>query len=107
MDIRKVIHGLAVFAAVFLYTNFAYAQERSGQALVLAMQHFRANARMYGLIDADRELTVRSIRDQGNQFVIRFDQSYRGLRVFEGEAIARVANGRVDVTNALRGGLNL
>src|SRR5262249_14657119 len=39
--------------------------------------------------------------------VIRFDQYYRGLKVFEGEAIARVSNGRVDVTNALRRDLSL
>lgn len=97
---------LAMFA-VFAFAIGSQAQSRGDQAVALAMDHFRANARAYGLTNADRELTVRSVRDQGNQVVIRFDQFYRGLKVFEGEAIARVTGGRVDVTNALRAGLSL
>jgi Zn-dependent metalloprotease len=84
----------------------AQAQARQ-RAVDLAMEHFRVNARSYGLTNPDRELVVRTVRDQGNQFTIRFDQFYRGVKVFEGEAVARVSNGQVSVTNALRGNLSL
>src|SRR5262249_54997381 len=107
MKIVKAICVLAVFAAVLATWVSVHAQGGSAQALALAMDYFRVNARAYGLSDPDRELAVRTIREQGNRVVIRFDQYYRGLKVFEGEAIARVSNGRVDVTNALRRDLSL
>jgi zinc metalloprotease ZmpA len=105
MTIRQVVFGLAIFAAVIGPAIDVQAQSRGDQAVAAALEHFRVNAQNYGI--GDRDLSVRRISDQGNQVVVRFDQFFRGVKVFEGEAIARVSNGRVDVTNALRGGLNI
>jgi len=108
MKMWKAVPGMIVFAIVFgALSTGAVAQSRTDQDVALAMAHFRTNARGYGLSDPDRELSVRTIRVRDSQVVIRFDQFYRAVRVFEGEAIARISNGRVDVTNALRGGLSL
>jgi Zn-dependent metalloprotease len=50
----------------------------------------------------------RANRDARGNTHVRFEQFYRGLRVFEGEAIAHVdANGDVTVTSSLHGNLNL
>jgi Zn-dependent metalloprotease len=85
----------------------AQAQGSSDQAVALARNYFRTNARILGLADPDRDLAVRQVRGQDNQFVIRFDQYFRGVKVFEGEAIARVSNGDVDITNNLRANLSI
>ncbi|PWU01158.1 MAG: peptidase M4 family protein [Terriglobia bacterium] len=101
-----VIHNAKqVFSALLAGLAFsicAYAQSSVDEAVGIARNYFRANAANYGLTDSDRELTVRSARAATKGYVIRFDQNYRGVPVFEGEAIAHVANGGVTVTNALR-----
>jgi len=107
MNRRKLVMGLCVFTTVLTAVVTVQAQGRSQEALEKARQYLRANARAYGLSNSDQDLAVRSIREQGNRVVIRFDQLYRGLKVFEGEAILRVENDNVDVTNALRPDLNL
>jgi Zn-dependent metalloprotease len=104
MKIRKLILGLAAFTAFAVATQ---AQNRAQQAVTLAMDYFKTNARAYGLSDPERELVVRSVKDQGNQVVIRYSQQYKNLKVFEAEAIARVSDRGVDVTNALRRDLSM
>jgi Zn-dependent metalloprotease len=82
---------------------------QSARAVDLSLAHFTANRALYGLSDPVRELRVRGSRaeDRGVTHV-RFDQLYRGLPVFEGEAIAHVdADGDVTVTSALRGNLGV
>src|SRR5262245_48798048 len=105
MSIRQLASGLTMLIAVFSIT--AQAQSRIDQAVALARDHFRANAGSYGLSNPDRELVVRNAKDQGDRVVIRFDQFYRDVPVFEGEAIARVSGGGVSVTNALRANLSI
>src|SRR5678815_1920271 len=104
MNIRKLTLGLAISIAFAAATQ---AQSRAQQGVTRAMEHFRLNARAYGLSNPDRELTVRSIKDQGNQVVVRFTQQYQGLTVLEAEAIARVSDRGVDVTSDLRRDLNI
>jgi len=107
MNIRKITLMLTVCVTVFGLALSAQAQGRSDQAVAQARGYFRANARILGLADPDRDLAVRQVRDQGDQFVVRFDQFFRGVKVFEGEAIARVSAGGVDITNSLRANLSV
>jgi Zn-dependent metalloprotease len=73
------------------------------------MAEFSGNKQRYGLADPARELQVREIfTDSTGATHVRFRQVYRGLGVFGAQAVAHVAlNGTVDVTNNLRGGLNV
>jgi Zn-dependent metalloprotease len=82
---------------------------QSARAVQLTLAHFNANRGAYGLADPSSELQLRSNRqDARGVSHVKFDQVYRGLRVFEGEAVAHVdANDQVTVTNALRGNLNV
>jgi Zn-dependent metalloprotease len=105
MSIRRLAIGLTVLVAVF--STISQAQSRIDQAVSLARDHFRANAGSYGLSNPDRDMVVRSAKDYGDRVVIRFDQFYRDVPVFEGEAIARVSAAGVDVTNALRANLSI
>src|SRR5262245_2942111 len=107
MNIRKIMLMLTVCVTVLGLALTAQAQGRSDQAVAQARSYFRANGRILGLADPDRELVVRQVRDHGDQFVVRFDQFFRGVKVFEGEAIARVSASGVDITNALRANLSI
>jgi zinc metalloprotease ZmpA len=107
MNIGAVIFRVVIVAAVCTLAVGVYAQRAGDEAVAVARAYFRTNASEFGLADPDRELSVRSVRYDGNRAVIRFDQYYEGLKVFEGEAIARVINGRVEVTSALRDALQL
>lgn len=82
---------------------------QSLRAIEVSRAYFSANRAAYGLSDPSAELRVRSSRaDSRGVAHVRFDQVYRGLPVFEGEAIAHVdANENVTVTSALRGNLNV
>ena len=81
----------------------------NSKAFQASMAHFNANARALGLTNPSAELKARtSLTDGLGQSHIRFDQYFNGVRVFEGEAISHVdGKGRVSVTNALRGNLNV
>jgi Zn-dependent metalloprotease len=81
----------------------------NSKAFQASMAHFNANARAYGLTNPSAELKARtSLTDGLGQSHVRFDQYFNGVRVFEGEAISHVdGKGRVSVTNALRGNLNV
>jgi hypothetical protein len=98
---------LTVIVVIFAFAIGGYAQSSGEQAVSLARQYFRDNANALGLSSPDEELAVRSVRNHGDRFVVRFDQRLRGVKIFEGEAIARVRNGRVEITNALRPNLNI
>lgn len=78
-------------------------------AVAKSVRHFADNSRAYGLTDVNSELVVRKQgRDAAGNTHVRFDQFYKGVKVFEGEAISHVdPQGRVTVTNALRPGLRL
>lgn len=73
-------------------------------ALQVSAAHFNTNASAYGLSDPAAELYARSGREDDLGVVhIRFNQLYRGVKVFEGEAITHVdPRGEVTVTDALR-----
>ncbi|MBI2215241.1 MAG: M4 family metallopeptidase [Acidobacteria bacterium] len=97
---------LSASILVLMATGAAFAQSNNAnpRALEASMAHFRANAKAYGLTDADRELKqTRGFTDKLGKTHVRFDQYFNGVRVFEGEAISHVdSKGRVAVTNALR-----
>lgn len=78
-------------------------------AFKTSMAHFNANARALGLTNPSAELKGRSSHTDGlGRSHVRFDQYFNGVRVFEGEAISHVdGQGRVSITNALRGNLNV
>jgi zinc metalloprotease ZmpA len=71
--------------------------------------HFRARAAEYGLKDATQELKVtRGSKDEGGVSHIRYQQFFKGVRVFEGEAISHVdPQLNVTVTSSLRPNLTL
>lgn len=93
-------------AALVLTFCFASAlQAQPAEApLMRALAHFRSNARAYGLSDPGSELKLRSLRRSGTDLDhVRFRQFFKGIPVFEGEAVAHLAgDGRVSVTNAIR-----
>jgi len=85
------------------------AGQADRSAVARSLQHIAENRRAYGLGDVATELSVRKQqRDAAGITHVRFDQSYKGVKVFEGELISHVdATGRVTVTNALRPDLEL
>src|SRR5262245_48759287 len=103
---KRLFVAMAVAIPV-AFTSLLVAQ--SGRAAQVALAHFNANARAYGLTNPSVELRERKEHDSGNGVNhVRFDQVYRGLPVFEGEAIAHVdADDTVTVTNAIAGNLNV
>jgi Zn-dependent metalloprotease len=82
---------------------------QSNRALEASMTHFNVNRQVHGLSAPSSELRWRRNRVDGRGVThVKFDQVYRGLPVFEGEAIAHVeADGNVTVTDALAGSLTL
>ncbi len=81
----------------------------SNAAIQKGKAHFAANYRAYGLTDPDTDLKLRSAKPgTGGMTHLRYDQFYKGVPVFEGEAIAHVdASGEVSITDSLHGNLNL
>jgi Zn-dependent metalloprotease len=94
----------ATLAVVVAAPASLLAAGRGADAAAAAKRHFADNSRAYGLTDANSELSVRKQnRDAAGNTHVRFDQFYKGVKVFEGEVIAHVdKTGRVTVTNALR-----
>jgi len=91
-------------------TAAAYAQEPSAAFLPLAghaRQLLAARAQSLGL-DADHDFQIKNLLDEGEAAHVRLNQTYRGVRVFEGEAIAHLVGGNlVGTTDALARGLKL
>jgi Zn-dependent metalloprotease len=100
-----------VSALLLLGTGAAFAQngQANPRAFQAVMAHLNANAHAYGLTNPSNELTAReTFSDELGQTHIRFDQSFNGTPVFEGAAIGHVdRNGRIEMTNAIRGNLNV
>jgi len=103
---RRLFVAMAVAIPV-AFTTLVMAQ--SDRAVQVALAHFNSNARAYGLTDPSVELRERNEHSGPHGVThVRFDQFYRGLPVFEGEAIAHVdADDNVTVTNAIAGNLNV
>jgi Zn-dependent metalloprotease len=107
-NVRPLFIGapLALVAGLLLA---AAPQAQSDRALEVSQRHFDSNRGAYGIGDPASELKVRGKHtDEKGVSHVRYDQFYRGLQVFEGEAIAHVdADDTVTVTNALRAGLSV
>jgi Zn-dependent metalloprotease len=105
----KKILTISILVLMAAGAVFAQSGNANPRAFDASMAHFRANARAYGLTDADRELKQRnSLGDSLGQTHVRFDQYFNGVKVFEGEAISHVEkNGRVTVTDAIRKNLKV
>lgn len=101
----------ALGAAILLMPMMAFGAGPSheSQAAEQSLAHFAARAADYGLVNPTAELAVRQSRvDERGVTHIRFNQLYRGVPVFEGEAISHVGpKGDVTVTSALRSGLSV
>lgn len=100
--------GLLIVMAVGIWFVSGASAQR-GRAVDKALEHFNANRGAYGLTNPSTELRLRRERaDEQGVTHVKFDQLYRGLPVFEGEAIAHVdADDTVTVTNALVPNLNV
>ena len=82
---RRLFVAMAVAIPV-AFTTLLMAQ--SDRAAQVALAHFTRNAGAYGLTDPSVELRERNEHsDPQGVTHVRFDQFYRGLPVFEGEAI--------------------
>lgn len=105
----KKILTASILVLMAAGSAFAQSSNANPRAFEASMAHFRANAKAYGLVDADRELKQRNgFSDQLGQSHVRFDQFVNGVQVFEGEAISHVdGKGRVTVTDSLRRGLKV
>ena len=105
----KKILTASILVLMAAGSAFAQSGNANPRAFEASMAHFRANAKAYGLTDADRELKQkRGFTDKLGQTHVRFDQYINGVQVFEGEAISHVdGKGRVTVTDSLRKGLKV
>ncbi len=105
----RLVGTVTMIVLIWPALLLAQGNEASPVALAISMEHFKNNARAYGLSDPERELIVRSSRrDDLGTTHIRYDQFYNGIKVFESEAISHIdLSGNVTVTNSLRGGLAL
>ena len=85
------------------------AERRLTRARQVAWARLQAEMQDLGLRGAASALVERRSRiDERGTSHVRYQQTYKGLEVFEGEAIAHVGeNDEVDVTSALRGGIDL
>ena len=108
---RRWITGLSstltfTVAAALLGTQ---ASAQAARALDLSLSHFNADRLVHGLADPSAELRpVRSQSDERGVAHVRFNQVYRGVPVFEGEAITHVdVDGDVTVTDSLRSNLRV
>ncbi len=98
---------LALVAAPALLAAGAKGGETAPAALA-AQQHVLARTWQLGL-DADHGFALKNIVEEGaSESHVRLDQTYKGVRVFEGEVIVHSRNGEVEgLTDALARGLRL
>ncbi|MCB1056155.1 MAG: M4 family metallopeptidase [Acidobacteria bacterium] len=87
----------------------AAGPSRQSQAEARSLAFFTNEASVFGLVNPAAELAVKRSRvDDKGVTHVRYQQLYRGVPVFEGEAISHVgAKGDVTVTSALRSGFDL
>lgn len=99
--------GVAVLATVGI-SNVWSADRTNLRAEQASVAHFSKNRAAYGLTQNDT-VAVRSSRtDEHGRTHVRVEQSYKGVRVFEGEAITHInAKGRVTVTDSLARGIDV
>lgn len=102
------VMSMATMVAVGTWFG-AHLSAQSNRAIELSMAHLDANRQAHGLSAPSAELRWRRNRvDRRGVTHVRFDQVYRGLPVFEGEAITHVdADGTVTVTDALAANLTV
>lgn len=101
-----ILATLAVAWAGLLTAGDGASKNR---ALAVGEAHFAANLADYGLSADTTELKVRSSRaDEKGLSHVRYDQFYKGVRVFEGEAITHVdTEGNLELTNSLAGNIEV
>jgi Zn-dependent metalloprotease len=98
---------LALVAAPALFAAGAKGGDPAPAALA-AQQHLLARTWQLGL-DADHGFSLKNIVEDGvSESHVRMNQTYKGVRVFEGEVIVHARNGEVEgLTDALARGLRL
>jgi Zn-dependent metalloprotease len=108
MKTLRVLTGI-VLSLVFAGHMSAQIRPADPNHLRIAEDYFRTNTAAYGLLDSSQDLKARkSYADERGVTHIRYDQYYKGIRVFEGEAIAHIdSQSGVTVTNAIHGNINL
>lgn len=100
----------AFLGAVLALAPAAFGQSAvDGRAVARALAFFQEHARDYDLTDAGQDLSAaRGRQDADGTWHIRLEQRFRGIPVFEGQAVAHVRpDSRVSVTDALARGLNV
>lgn len=87
---------------------FGQADHASQRAIERGNAHLAQKRGDYGLAGADYELRARKVNVSGATSHVRYDEFYKGLRVFEGEAIVHLPqSGEPEITSSLRGNMNL
>ncbi|MFN8011297.1 MAG: M4 family metallopeptidase [Holophagaceae bacterium] len=96
---------LALVAAPALVAS---APGASAPRILAAQQHLSARVWELGL-DRDHEFALKNVVEEGtSESHVRFNQLYKGVRVFEGEVIVHSREGQVEgLTDALARGLRL
>lgn len=98
--------ALSLLAGLVPLAVSAQTVNENDPAVVTARAHFAANAQAYGLSNPAAELQLRTVRTDHGVGHVRFNQYYKGVPVFGGEAIAHVdSKGAVTVTSAIARGL--
>lgn len=107
---RRIVFGIVLLAAGSLLSGAALSAERrlararqvGWERLQRHAQDLRISGEAHGLVER------RARTDEQGVSHIRYQQTYKGLEVFEGEVIAHVDDrDEVELTSALRGDLAL
>lgn len=99
--ITLLVSAVAAFA-------FGQADNASQRAIERGNAHLAQKKADYGLTGADYELRARKVNFSGGTSHVRYDEFYKGVRVFEGEAIVHLPqSGEPEITSNLRGNMNL
>jgi Zn-dependent metalloprotease len=87
---------------------FGQADQASQRAIERGNAHLAQKKGDYGLAGAGYELRARKVNFSGGTSHVRYDEFYKGVRVFEGEAIVHLPqSGEPEITSSLRGNINL
>ena len=81
-----IVSAVAAFA-------FGQSDNASQQAIERGNAHLAQKNGDYGLAGADYELRARKVNFSGGTSHVRYDEFYKGVRVFEGEAIVHLPQG--------------
>ncbi len=97
---------LIVSAAAAL--AFGQADNASQRAIERGNAHLAQKRADYGLAGSEYELRARKVNLSGGAAHVRYDEFYKGVRVFEGEAIVHLPqDGEAEITSSLRGNISL